>query len=510
MILAQTHSETILNERFQATMIADEPCGAQANLFDAFPVLTEARRKTIVTAMYLSIAAILGTFLRIAMAQLFGDACANPGTVGWLKASSPLCVTKDGSSEREGGIVFADLPANLLGSFLMGMMQGGMDLDLPVYVPVAWVLPSSFFQKWDIVHTAIKTGFCGSLTTFSSWNSEMVVMAFGTGDVSKTSQVISAFFGYIVGMETALGSFVFGKTMAIFIHRWASPKDAEEMDSYVVKSEQGVYINHVIPEFERRYLPELNVQHEYHTVTGVEYLDRWRDSTREARRVGHEHLSTLCEIENAMLIKGEPFSKQAEQVAVDQDWDLGAIAEWIKCNPRPVPQSEDPSKVSVFFSVTVSSLIFGTVLFALLFGLYYVNGEHAYQVTYRTMIYSACFSPFGVLLRWQLSALNGKLRNIPWVPAGTLLCNVAGSIISIMTIAFELKIGPTGFWLDGTLRALRVGFSGCLTTVSTFVTEVSNLMKSKPRHYRAYLYILMSLGTSGLLASAVYALIVYG
>ncbi len=70
-------------------------------------VLTEARRKTIVTAMYLSIAAILGTFLRIAMAQLFGDACANPGTVGWLKASSPLCVTKDGSSEREGGIVFA-------------------------------------------------------------------------------------------------------------------------------------------------------------------------------------------------------------------------------------------------------------------------------------------------------------------------------------------------------------------------------------------------------------------
>ena len=57
--------------------------------------------------MYLSIAAILGTFLRIAMAQLFGDECANPGTVGWLAASSPLCVTKDGDSEREGGIVFA-------------------------------------------------------------------------------------------------------------------------------------------------------------------------------------------------------------------------------------------------------------------------------------------------------------------------------------------------------------------------------------------------------------------
>jgi hypothetical protein len=57
--------------------------------------------------MYLSIAAILGTFLRIAMAQLFGEECANPGTVGWLAASSPLCVTKDGQSSRQGGIVFA-------------------------------------------------------------------------------------------------------------------------------------------------------------------------------------------------------------------------------------------------------------------------------------------------------------------------------------------------------------------------------------------------------------------
>jgi hypothetical protein len=52
------------------------------------------------------------------MAQLFGDACANPGTVGWLKASSPLCVTKDGSSEREGGIVFAVSINNLWGSYL--------------------------------------------------------------------------------------------------------------------------------------------------------------------------------------------------------------------------------------------------------------------------------------------------------------------------------------------------------------------------------------------------------
>lgn len=337
----------------------------------------------------------------------------------------------------------------------------------------------------------------------------MVVMTFGTGDVSKTSQIVSAFFGYVIGMETALGSFVLGKTIAIFIHRWQSPKDSEEMDSTVTRKEEGVYINHYIPEFERRYLPDLQVQHEYEIVTGIEYLDRWRNSTREARRVGNELLPTLCEIENAMLIHQRPFSKQAEATAIQADWDLEALAEWVQCNPRPVPPPADPRKTSIFFTVTVSTLLFGSVALALISGLVLVDGDTAYQNTYRTMIYSACFAPFGACLRWQLSALNGKIRDLSWIPAGTFLCNVAGSVISIITIAVELKIGPTGFWLDGSLRAIRVGFSGCLTTVSTFVSEVSKLMKNKPTHYRAYLYILMSLGTSGLVACAVYAWIVY-
>lgn len=43
-----------------------------------------------VTACYISLAAIAGSLLRVVMAQLFGEACANPGTVGWLSAGAPL------------------------------------------------------------------------------------------------------------------------------------------------------------------------------------------------------------------------------------------------------------------------------------------------------------------------------------------------------------------------------------------------------------------------------------
>lgn len=52
-----------------------------------------------VQACYLALAAIAGTLLRIIMAQLFGEECANPGTIGWLSAASPLCVTKDGDAQ---------------------------------------------------------------------------------------------------------------------------------------------------------------------------------------------------------------------------------------------------------------------------------------------------------------------------------------------------------------------------------------------------------------------------
>ena len=124
--------------------------------------------KSLLTACYISLAAICGVLLRIIIAQLFGEACANPGTIGWLSAGAPLCVTKDGSTTQKGGIIFADLPSNLLGSFLMGLFQDGAVLGLAVPMAIAWLPMNHSFQKAVVLHAAFKTGFCGSLTTYSS------------------------------------------------------------------------------------------------------------------------------------------------------------------------------------------------------------------------------------------------------------------------------------------------------------------------------------------------------
>ena len=166
---------------------------------------TAKQRLLLVQACYLGVAAMLGTLLRLVLAQLFGQACSNPGTIGWIADDAALCVTADGSASQQGGIIFADLPANILGSFVMGLLQDGASLDLAIHTPLAFLGPSNVLQGYDVLHLAAKTGFCGSLTTFSGWNSEMVIMLVGTEATHKPSQVWKALLGYVVGIETALG-----------------------------------------------------------------------------------------------------------------------------------------------------------------------------------------------------------------------------------------------------------------------------------------------------------------
>jgi fluoride ion exporter CrcB/FEX len=487
-----------------------------------------------VTACYIALAAIFGSLLRMVIAQLFGEACANPGTVGWLSAGAPLCVTKDGSTTQPGGIIFADLPSNLFGSFLMGLFQDGTVLGLAVPMSIAWLPVQHPFQKAAVLHVAFKTGFCGSLTTFSSWNSEMVVLIFGT---PLKSRLWSAIFGYIVGMETSLGSYVCGCAFARYLHRYACPLLAAEADACHVKREQGIHLNRNLPDFERRFLAGLELHDkdgsaELYPVARIEYLERWRASTVEARRVGSTLLSTLLEVENALFVEHRTIPPQAESIAREQGWEVDSLLQYMAdkdsdIHSLPSVASSASHKMIQTFEVKekqfmklplVSSLLVA-IMIVLVTGLILVNAPTSTAVTDRTMIYAMLLAPTGALLRWNLSGLNGKCTWLPeswrWLPAGTLTANVIGSVVSIVAIALEYRLqnneysnfDATNFWSIGTMRALKLGFAGCLTTVSTFVAEVSGFMQSRTNH--AYPYICISLGTSCVLCSFLYGCIVY-
>ncbi|CAB9497165.1 expressed unknown protein [Seminavis robusta] len=489
-------------------------------LFPCYSVLTKLQKKELVQFCYLSAAAITGALLRIMLAQLFGEECKNPGTVGWLKASSPLCVTADGHAELvEGGIVFADLPANLLGCFFMGFMQDGTTLGLAIPVPVAWLSPLSDFQSMTLIHFAIKTGFCGSLTTFSSWNSEMIVLMFGSG-YNRSSQFMKAMFGYLIGMETALGSYVFGTTVAKWLHRLVNPALAAEADAMRERQREGVFINRELPETERRFLHRLDFQYDS-VVAGndsMAALLRWRESTSSARRVNHPLVDALYQIEKCVFCDHVAVPPDAELVAKQEGWDLEALHEWThRGRLARLPRTSSagyllPYEHNQWYSVAVAGFFVGGIVLMLILGLIQVNEKEDYLITYRTMVYSLLFAPFGAFLRWQLSSLNGSFAissDMAWIPAGTLAANILGSLVSVTMTGLEFRNTEfQDFWVVGTLRAVRVGFAGCLTTVSTFVSEVHKFFDQQ-KHDRGYIYILVTLTTCSVLASFIYAGIRY-
>lgn len=81
-----------------------------------------------------------------------------------------------------------------------------------------------------------------------------------------------------------------------------------------------------------------------------------------------------------------------------------------------------------------------------------------------------------------------------WFPLGTFTANFVGSIISVIAIGAEYDMESiydvTRFWGVGTIRAVKVGFVGSLTTVSTFVAEIYGFMQSSDH---AYPYIISTL-----------------
>lgn len=464
--------------------------------------------------MAMSIFAVLGAFLRMVLAQLFGQECKNPGTVGWLNAGQPLCVTSDGETSVEGGIIFDDLPANLLGCFIMGLMQPTNALDLPKEIPVAWLRHNHRFQSNETLHLAIRTGFCGSLTTFSSWNSEMVVMLLGAGHNTQ-SLIFRGLLGYLIGMETALASFQLGKNISFYLHAFANPANHTEAEETRKAKECGIFINTELPDFERRYLSNFDMgsHDEYMDPDATEHIARWKASTVKSRMVGNDALALLTEIEYQSLVLCESIERENIIAGLQEGWDIDSLNNWVllrkAMNLRVDSFINEGERERMKYSPIL--VIFIIMSASLILGLIFMNHDTNFSMTYRCMIFACILSPAGAIVRWKCSVYNGSLKgNWDWLPVGTFGVNLVASIISALMIGIEIRLnGSDAFWGVGTARAIKIGFAGCLSTVSTFISETSKLLKH-PTPLRGYIYIFLSLGASCLCGSLCYFGVTHG
>jgi len=118
------------------------------------------------------------------------------------------------------------LPANILGSFLMGLLADGKALSPSLQQVVNAehttveslrksalpILPGVVSSAGlDALLLGVRTGFCGSLTTFSSWNQDMVELLVG-GDWRE------AFAGYMIGLMLPLGALAIGRMAALYLY----------------------------------------------------------------------------------------------------------------------------------------------------------------------------------------------------------------------------------------------------------------------------------------------------
>ena len=466
-------------------------------------------KKAVIQVLYVCVFSIFGCLLRIIIAQYFGEECKNPGSVGWLKSGQPLCVTADGQTSVSGGIVFSDLPANLLGSFIIGFMQSTDTMNLPKTFPIAWLEESHPFQSFDVIHFAICVGFCGSLTTFSSWNSEMVTMILGT-DSDHGSLIFRGLLGYLIGVETALASFMLGKNLSKYMHSQKNPALHQEMIETKKKEACGVYINTELSDYERQFLSGFDMEGfsiRLSNPTSQWYLEQWRESTKEARRVGHRMLPLLTDIEYQALVLDGEIDGEHRDLALAEKWDMEALKRWriAKRDMGMIQSHIEPRGFRFIYAFNITILIYASLIAAL----FLIKGDDNYSITYREMISSALLAPVGSLLRWKMLVWNGKWVKYSWFPLGSFLANFIGCFVSSICIGMDYRMnGSNNLLLLGMIRSSKVGFAGSLSTISAFVTEFANMLKGDhPIH--GYLYVCISILCCGTVSAIAYMSLTY-
>ena len=114
-----------------------------------------------------------------------------------------------------------------------------------------------------------------------------------------------------------------------------------------------------------------------------------------------------------------------------------------------------------------------------------------------TIVFAIVFAPVGCLLRFYF-ALYFNSR-IPSFPLGTFVANILGTII--LGVAWDIAHIPAGGVITcQIMQGLEDGLCGCLTTVSTWVSELSSL-----RRRNAYVY-----GTVSVVTAFAFTVVVMG
>ena len=106
----------------------------------------------------------------------------------------------------------------------MGLAAASSTLSLGAPKPLAALPASHPWQRSPELHIGIRTGFCGCLTTFSSWSNALLAQAVGGGG-RPGGNWPQWLWGWVVGLYVALGSYAAGEHAARLLDDRLRPRE---------------------------------------------------------------------------------------------------------------------------------------------------------------------------------------------------------------------------------------------------------------------------------------------
>mmetsp|Transcript_25994 Transcript_25994/g.53780 ORF Transcript_25994/g.53780 Transcript_25994/m.53780 type:complete len:718 (+) Transcript_25994:582-2735(+) len=89
-----------------------------------------------------------------------------------------------------------------------------------IHVADGWDVGTSPEEMKHNILLGFRVGFCGAVSTFSSWNSAMI-------NLLKSGKVGEAIIGYILGIQLGIISYRFGQHIAVYIFVWRCRREAK-------------------------------------------------------------------------------------------------------------------------------------------------------------------------------------------------------------------------------------------------------------------------------------------
>ena len=352
-----------------------------------------------------------------------------------------------------------DLPANVFGTLIVGLLTPTSTLLAAHHMDpnehshlgpqLAFFPKGSALQTHTPLHTGWRTAFCGSLTTFSGWLLQMVVMTVGRPRFAVSqasgavgSQWVAALWGCFLGSAAAMAALVIGQQCSLWIGAWLGRRckaleAAASIGDLKRRQQEGVTVVDNVPDDEEQHAggvgegvpPHLGASAEAPAAPGA---DRASQSAAEA--------------------VSAPHRSDSSSTASSRCW---------------------PQLVAMEVAVDAAAAVNLCVLTGL--SLAGVLGDGQGLGGGKDLWFAVLFGPAGALARWQLARFNGQLPGRwAWFPIGTFAANQLACTISFGLEALRVRApGQLAGVHGAVVLGVMSGLDGCLSTVSTWAAEVS-------------------------------------